>query len=123
MKITNAEIIIVPPGRGRSSKGHLKAYVSITIDDCFIVRDLKIIRTHDKLFVAMPSKLDRHKNIHRDIAHPINKETRQMIQKAVFAEYDKQIQNLKLDEEDLHKAPAGDSASSSGLEDSDKSDD
>lgn len=101
MQITNVEITIVPPNKGRSSKGHLKAYASITIDECFIVRDLKVIRTQDKLFVAMPSKLDKNKNIHRDIAHPINKETRAMIQQAVFDEYDKQVQQLKLNEKNV----------------------
>ena len=98
MNITNVEISIVPPGKNHASKAHLKAYASITLDGCFIIRDLKVIRTRDKLFVAMPSKLDKNKNIHRDIAHPINKETRSLIQDAVFAEYDRQMRQMTLEQ-------------------------
>ena len=80
MKITSVKISLIP------NEACLKAYASIIIDDCFVVHDLKVIQTEDKCFVAMPSK--RHKDIFRDIAHPLNRETRELIQKAVFQEYD-----------------------------------
>ena len=95
MKITAVKITIVP------NESHLKAYASITINDCFVVHDLKVIRTDDKLFVAMPSKRHKSKNIFRDIAHPLDKETRQAIQNAVFKEYEKILQQFKSEEENM----------------------
>ena len=95
MKITAVKITII------SNEERLKAYASITLDDCFIVHDLKVIRTKDKIFVAMPSKADKNKTTFRDIAHPINKETRSMIQKAVFSEYEQTLQKFHADKEKL----------------------
>ena len=80
MKISSVKISLIP------NEGCLKAYASIIIDDEFVVHDLKVIQTEEKRFAAMPSK--RHKNIFRDIAHPLNRETRNLIQKAVFEQYD-----------------------------------
>lgn len=68
----------------------LKAYVSITIDDCFVVRDLKVIDGPQGLFVAMPSK-KRKDGQYRDIAHPLNAETRQQIENAIFEAYDQEL--------------------------------
>jgi len=70
----------------------LKAYVTITFDDCFVVRDLKIIAGNNGLFVAMPSK-KRKDGTFKDTAHPLNNETRKMIEEKVLAEYEKEIQN------------------------------
>lgn len=75
------------------SEDRLKAYVTITLNDCFVIRDLKIIQGHDGLFVAMPSK-KRKDGQFRDIAHPLNQETRQMVEKAVFKAYEEEIKNL-----------------------------
>ena len=61
------------------NEDRLKAYVSITIDDCFVVRDLKIIEGTGGLFVAMPSK-KRKDGQFKDIAHPLNQETREHIE-------------------------------------------
>ncbi len=80
MKITSVKINLIP------NEGCLKAYASIIIDDEFVLHDLKVIQTEEKRFVAMPSK--KHKGTFRDIAHPLNRETRNLIQKAVFEEYD-----------------------------------
>ncbi|MCB0341878.1 MAG: septation regulator SpoVG [Pseudobdellovibrionaceae bacterium] len=97
MKIT--EVNVFPVNEER-----LKAYVSITIDDCFVVRDLKVIRGNTGLFVAMPSKKRRDGEF-KDIAHPLNQETREMIEQAVFDEYEKQVRSMgdslkELDESD-----------------------
>ena len=57
----------------------LRAYVTITFDHCFVIRDLKIIRGTTGFFVSMPSK-KRKDGTYKDIAHPINNETRAMIE-------------------------------------------
>jgi len=64
----------------------LKAYVIITIDDCFVVRDLKVIRGTSGYFVSMPSK-KRRDGTYKDIAHPLNSETRRMIEDRIISEY------------------------------------
>jgi stage V sporulation protein G len=64
----------------------LKAYVTITFDHCFLVRDLKIIRGTTGLFVSMPSK-KRKDGTYKDIAHPLNNETRRMIEQKIITEY------------------------------------
>ncbi len=66
----------------------LKAFVNITIDDCFIVRDLKIINGKNGLFVSMPSRR-RKDGTFRDIAHPLNNETREMVEQRILSEYEK----------------------------------
>ncbi len=68
----------------------LRAYVTITIDNCFVVRDLKVIKGNNGLFVAMPSK-KRKDGTFRDTAHPLNNETREMIESKVLAEYEREI--------------------------------
>ncbi len=64
----------------------LKAFVTITLDDCFVIRDLKIISGNKGLFVAMPSR-KRKDGTYKDTAHPINNDTRKMIEDKVLAEY------------------------------------
>jgi stage V sporulation protein G len=66
----------------------LRAYVTITFDQCFVIRDLKIIQGATGLFVSMPSK-KRKDGTYRDIAHPINNETRRMIEEKIISEYQK----------------------------------
>lgn len=68
------------------NQDQLKAYVTITMDNCFVIRDLKIIQGDSRLFVAMPNKKDK-KGIFRDIVHPINADTRNMIEQAVLSRY------------------------------------
>jgi stage V sporulation protein G len=68
----------------------LRAYVTITIDNCFVVRDLKVIKGNNGLFVAMPSK-KRKDGTFRDTAHPLNNETREMIESKVLAQYEREI--------------------------------
>ncbi len=64
----------------------LKAYVTITLDDCFVVRDLKVIRGTSGLFISMPSK-KRRDGTYKDVAHPLNSETRRMIEEMIIASY------------------------------------
>jgi len=84
MEVTEVKIFPVQEDR-------LKAYVAITFDNCFVIRDLKIIHGNNGLFVAMPSK-KRKDGTYRDTAHPLNNETRQKIESIVLAEYNKEIQ-------------------------------
>jgi len=64
----------------------LKAFVSIIIDDCFVVSDIKIINGNNGLFISMPSK-KRKNGTFRDIAHPLNNETRKKIEDKVLTRY------------------------------------
>lgn len=68
----------------------LKAYVTITLDNCFVVRDLKVINGNTGLFIAMPAKR-RKDGTFKDIAHPLNVETRQKMERVILAEYDKEL--------------------------------
>lgn len=65
-----------------------KGIASITIDDSFVIHDIKIIETQEELFVAMPSRRTPTGEF-KDVAHPINAEAREIIQKAVLNEYQK----------------------------------
>ncbi len=67
----------------------LKAYATITFDDCFVVRDLKVIHGNSGLFVAMPSK-KRRDGTFKDIAHPLNNDFRSKIEKVVLDAYEKE---------------------------------
>ena len=64
----------------------LKAFVSIILDDCFVVSDIKIIQGNNGLFISMPSK-KRKNGTFRDIAHPLNNETRRKLEETIIAKY------------------------------------
>src|SRR6476660_8425844 len=81
MEIT--EVRVFPVNEER-----LKAYVTITLDNCFVVRDLKVINGNTGLFVAMPAK-KRKDGTYKDIAHPLNAEMREKMERIVLAEYEK----------------------------------
>jgi stage V sporulation protein G len=66
----------------------LKAYVSIVLDDCFLVSDLKVIQGPNGLFISMPSKRKKNGEF-KDVAHPLNRETREMMEKRILGEYQK----------------------------------
>src|SRR4051794_3279985 len=70
----------------------LKAYITIVLDNCFVVRDLKIISGTGGLFVAMPSKR-RKDGTFKDIAHPLNQSTREIVEKKVLDAYLAEIKN------------------------------
>ena len=69
----------------------LKAFVSIVFDHCFMVNDIKIIQGRDGLFISMPSRKKKNGEF-KDVAHPLNTETRRMIEEKVLAEYDSALQ-------------------------------
>jgi stage V sporulation protein G len=89
MEITDVKIFPV-------SEKRVKAYASIIFDDCFIVRDLKVINGDSKLFVAMPSKKMKDGS-YRDTVHPLNSNTRQMIEGSVLQAYEKEISRQPLE--------------------------
>ena len=66
----------------------LKAYVSIVLDDCFLVSDLKVIHGPNGLFISMPSKRKKNGEF-KDIAHPLNRETRERMERRILEEYEK----------------------------------
>ena len=68
--------------------GKMKAVVSITLDDEFVVHDIKVIEGEKGLFIAMPSR-KASDGEYRDIAHPINSETRERIQTIILEQYEK----------------------------------
>ena len=86
MKITEVKVFPVNEDR-------LKAYVTITLEDCFVVRDLKIIKGNNGLFVAMPSK-KRKDGQFKDLAHPLNQETREHIEQMVFEAYEREVKSM-----------------------------
>jgi len=85
MEVTEVKIFPVDEDK-------LRAYVTITLDHCFIIRDLKVIKGTTGYFVSMPSK-KRKDGTYKDIAHPINSETRRMLEEKVIHEYEQTIQN------------------------------
>lgn len=71
-----------------AKEGKMKAIVSVTIDDVFVVHDIKVIQGDKGLFIAMPSR-KAGDGEYRDIAHPINSETRNELQNIILEAYDK----------------------------------
>ena len=84
MKITDVRV------RKIAREGKMKAIVSITIDDEFVVHDIKVIEGEKGLFIAMPSK-KASDGEYRDIAHPINQSTRESIQNIILEHYEKAL--------------------------------
>ena len=82
MQITDVRI------RKVNKEGKMKAVVSITLDNEFVVHDIKIIEGEKGMFIAMPSRR-KNDGEYQDVAHPINAETRKMFEDAIFEEYNK----------------------------------
>ena len=102
MQVTDVKVKIM------HSEGNLKAYASVTFDDEFVVKDIKVIDGKNGLFIAMPSKplknrrneevaeeeySEDRRNLHKDIAHPINAAAREKIQTAILAKYEEELKN------------------------------
>ena len=90
MNITDVRV------RKMTKEGKMKAVVSITIDDEFVVHDIKVVEGEKGLFIAMPSRKAADGE-YRDIAHPINSDTRTLIQNIVLERYE---QALLLEDEE-----------------------
>jgi len=71
----------------------MKAIVSVTFEDAFVVHDIKIIEGQNGLFIAMPSRKVAEGD-YRDIAHPINSDTRATLQEIILTEYEKALTNI-----------------------------
>ncbi len=84
MNITDIRI------RKIEKEGKMKAVVSITIDDVFAVHDIKVIEGEKGLFIAMPSRRNAEGE-YRDVAHPINSETRQYLQDLIMRKYEQML--------------------------------
>ena len=94
MNITDVRI------RKITTEGKMKAIVSITFNEEFVIHDIKVIEGQNGLFIAMPSRKTPDGEF-KDIAHPINSTTREKIQKAILDEYEKvknsELQFIKMD--------------------------
>jgi len=84
MQITDVRV------RKVNSEGKMKAVVSVTFDNQFVVHDIKVIDGQNGTFIAMPSRRTPDGEF-KDIAHPINSETREMIQTAILEEFEKAV--------------------------------
>jgi len=79
MEIT--EVKIYP-----ANEGKLKAYATMVFDNCFIIRDLKVIKSDKGFFVSMPSRRKKDGSF-KDIVHPLNSETRKLVEETIIKEY------------------------------------
>jgi len=84
MKITDVRV------RKVAKEGKMKAVVSVTFDDEFVVHDIKVIEGEKGLFIAMPSRRTGEGE-YRDIAHPINSATREVLQTTILEAYEKAL--------------------------------
>ncbi|MGN1109191.1 MAG: SpoVG family protein [Oscillospiraceae bacterium] len=84
MKLTDIKI------RRTFTEGNLRAVVSITIDDCIAIHEVKVIQGSERLFVAMPSRRDEN-GIYRDIIHPITPGVRECFEKLILTAYNNYI--------------------------------
>ncbi|MBE7031602.1 MAG: septation protein SpoVG [Ruminococcaceae bacterium] len=87
MQITDIKV------RKINAEGRMKAVVSVTFDDCFVVHDIKVIEGQEKLFIAMPSRKTPDGEF-KDIAHPINAEMREQLQEMILAKYEESLNEL-----------------------------
>ena len=81
MKISDVRIRLV-----NKEDNKLKAVASITIDECFVVHDIKVIEAAEGVFIAMPSR-KTNDGEYKDIAHPLNTETREILKEAILTAY------------------------------------
>lgn len=82
MRITEIKVLPV------DGDDKLKAYVTIKLDDCFVIRDMKVIKGTTGYFVAMPAKKMKD-GTYRDLVHPLDKPTRQLLEEQVMCEFRK----------------------------------
>jgi len=96
MKVTEVRI---SPAKG----GKIRAFASIVLDDCFIINDLRVIEGREKqFFVTMPARKARNGQM-RDIAHPLNRETREEIDERVLEEYHRAVSHLAVPDPESQK--------------------
>jgi stage V sporulation protein G len=95
MEVTDVKVFPVNEER-------LKAFATITFDSCFIIRDVKIINGHNGLFIAMPSKRKKD-GTYKDIAHPLNNDMRQKIEKKVIESYFEEMEETGKTEQEVEE--------------------
>ena len=88
MEITDVRVRMV------SKDSKMRAVVSITIDDMFVVHDIKVIEGDKGMFIAMPSR-KAGDGEYRDIAHPINSETRDRLQEIILSKYEEAVKSAE----------------------------
>jgi stage V sporulation protein G len=88
----------------------LRAFVSIVLDGCFMVNDIKVIQGKDGLFISMPSRKKRNGEF-KDVAHPLNQETRRLLEERILGEY-----RARLDGGAAAAAPARTAPATAGAE-------
>ena len=90
MEITNVRVRVV-----EKENSKMRGFASVTIDNQFVVHDIRILEGDNGLFIAMPSRkvITENGEEHKDVAHPINAETRQMFTDAILEEYNNQVNN------------------------------
>ncbi|MBR5614107.1 MAG: septation regulator SpoVG [Clostridia bacterium] len=91
MEITDIKV------RKINAEGRMKAVVSVTFDDAFVVHDIKVIEGQEKLFIAMPSRKTPDGEF-KDIAHPINAEMRELLQNMILAKYEESLAEFEVEE-------------------------
>lgn len=82
MKITSINV-----RKEEKENSRMRGKASVTIDDCFVIHDIRIIEGNEGLFIAMPSR-QKANGEYRDVAHPINQETRKMFQDEILKAYE-----------------------------------
>lgn len=75
-----------------SADGKLRAYVTVTFEDCFVVHNVKVIEGKNGAFIAMPSRKTKTGE-YKDVAHPINSEFRGLLQQKILEEYEKALKD------------------------------
>ncbi len=85
MKITDVRVRLVS-----NDDAKLKAVASITIDDCLVVHDIKVINGREGMFISMPNR-KRPDGEYKDIVHPINTETREELKKVILDAYEQEV--------------------------------
>jgi len=88
MQITDIKV------RKINAEGRMKAVVSVTFDDAFVVHDIKVIEGQEKLFIAMPSRKTPDGEF-KDIAHPINAEMRELLQQMILSKYEESLNEVE----------------------------
>lgn len=88
MKITSISVRIA-----ENTESKMRGIASVIVDDCFAIHDIRIIEGENGLFIAMPSRKTKTGE-YRDVAHPINAECRNMFEKAIIDEYNKQLTSI-----------------------------
>lgn len=102
MKITKVQV-----KKFESETSNVKAFVEVTLDGCFVVKDIRVIEKPDKMVVAMPSRtinvvnpenVNEEIRVHKDLAHPINRETREMFNSTILGVYERANANEYIEE-------------------------